>query len=127
MENSSYGPRSCPVFAKPEMDQAPKSEISSPKLEKISGSTGENGFEMDGDLVISKGQQVHLLELKAPESIKIDSDSKSTAEESKSNADLVQQEETLSIKGKEMRTDDRGRQDSTLTATASAAVTIIKA
>ncbi|KZV53172.1 protein TIME FOR COFFEE [Dorcoceras hygrometricum] len=124
LENSSYHARGSPVSAKAEMDQAPKSESSSPKMEKISGSTAEN----NGDLANYQVQELHLLELKAPESIKMESEFKSTAEESKNNnADLVPHDKISLIKGKEMRTDDSGREESTLTATASAAVTIIKA
>ncbi|KAL3648949.1 hypothetical protein CASFOL_005352 [Castilleja foliolosa] len=76
-ESSSLGARSSPISSKPETDQTPKSELSSPSLEKISGSAAaENGSEIGGVSVISEVQPAEPPLPTAPESIKPDSELK---------------------------------------------------
>ncbi|KAL2487798.1 protein TIME FOR COFFEE [Forsythia ovata] len=82
-ENPSSIARSSPSS----MDQKPKSEISSPNLEKILGSAAENGYDM-GNLVNSQGVAAQPPEPILPEAMKVGSESKPVAEELRESRDL---------------------------------------
>lgn len=118
---------------KPDTDQAAKSEISSPNLEKISGSAAENRFKMAGNSVNSQGPPAEPPAPPGPtppESAKSDSVFKPVAEELMESRDLVAKEEVSSPKEKEspaVRAEDSKNGDSPLTATASSVPTMIKA
>ncbi|KAG8370187.1 hypothetical protein BUALT_Bualt14G0091100 [Buddleja alternifolia] len=130
-ENSSYGARSSPISGKPDMDQTPKSEISSPVLERVSGSTAENGFQMGSNLVNSQAQAAQPPEPTAPESTRLDSECKPVAEELRESSNLVVKEEVRSPKEKESPAvrlaESSNRASSSSTVTASLAATMIKA
>ncbi|KAL7081074.1 hypothetical protein ACP275_14G017000 [Erythranthe tilingii] len=128
-ENSSYGARSSPISAKLEMDQTAKSEISFPKLEKISGSKIENGFEINGCSVNSQGKPVQPTEPAEPDSMKIDSEFKHVDEESRESRNFVAKEDVSSPSKKEspiVRYEDSICMESASITTASVAATMIK-
>lgn len=111
--------------AKLDTDKTAKSEISSPKLEKISGSEGVNGSEM-GDISASEGLQAAPT---ASASVKMDLELKGVAEELRESRDSAAKKDVNSLKEKKFaaaRNEYSICMDSTLTATASAASTIIK-
>ncbi|KAL2535989.1 protein TIME FOR COFFEE [Forsythia ovata] len=69
------------------MDQKPKSEISSPNLEKIPRSAAENKYDI-GNLVNSQGVAAQPPEPILPEAMKVGSESKPVAEELRESRDL---------------------------------------
>lgn len=108
------------------MDQTPKSEISSPNLEKISGSTVENGF--DSYLVNSQGQPVQPPVPSATDSMKMDLEFKPESEEVGRSRNFITKEDVSSSNKKEstsVRNDDSICADSRST-TASVSATMIK-
>lgn len=130
-ENSSYGARSSAVLAKAETDQAPKSEISSPNLEKSSGSAAENGYGMRGNSVNLQDQPAEPPAPTPPVS-SMKPDLVSKEEELRGSKDLVAKEEVSSPKEKEspaVRLENSNNGDPPLiaTATASSAPTTTKA
>ncbi|KAL2463932.1 Protein TIME FOR COFFEE [Forsythia ovata] len=116
-ENPSSIARSSPSS----MDQKPKSEISSPNLEKIPGSAAENGYDM-GNLVNSQGVAAQPPEPILPEAVKVGSESKPVAEELRESRDSTTKEEVSSPEKKEysvVRIEGNNPEDSTVTASVS--------
>lgn len=95
-ENSSYGARSSPIPAKPDADQAPKTE-------KISGSAAENGFGIAVNSVDPKApaQVAPSHAPTPPESAKMGTELKPAAEELRETREPVAKEEVSSPKEKE--------------------------
>lgn len=110
---------------KPDADQTPKSEISSPTTEKISGSAAENVHEM---MKSSADPQEPPPERPAPTatgSAKVDSELKRAAEELRESRDSAAKEEVASPKEREslaVRAEVSHKRDSPAAAAAASSV-----
>lgn len=109
------------------MDKTAKSEISSPNLEKISASSGVNVSEIGGNSV-SQGPPPP--EPAALASVKMNLELKAAVEGLRERRDSAVKKDMSSLEEKKsnaVRNEDIICMDTTLTATASASTTIIKA